>query len=438
MKVSVFGMGYVGVVSLACLARDGNQVVGVDVNQDKLEMIGAGKSPIVEEGIQELVTQVVASGRVSVTDSPSDAIAATELSFVCVGTPSASNGSQDVSSIQRVCEQIGAAVADKSGYHTVVIRSTVMPGTTDEMIAPILTRHSSKKIGPELGLCFQPEFLREGSSIKDYDTPPFTVVGSASQRAVELLRELFSGLPSPFIATDVRTAEMLKYACNAFHALKITFANEIGRLSQSLGVNSHEVMRLICEDRRLNIAPVYLRPGFSFGGSCLPKDLKALLYMGRRQDVETPMLTGILPSNRVHLGHAIELVMRGGRRNVGMIGLSFKPGTDDLRESPLVDMAEYFIGKGLNLKIYDPEVNLSRLMGANRQYIESTIPHIASLMVDDHRKILQESDVIVLGRKEPRVVKDLLSSTTNQQMVLDLVRLEQRAELQAEYVGVCW
>jgi GDP-mannose 6-dehydrogenase len=401
-------------------------------------MIKAGKSPIVEEGIQELVSTVVRSGRVTVTDDAAQAIAATDLSFVCVGTPSVRNGDQDLNAIRRVCEQIADALAGKDEFHTVVIRSTVRPGTTDEVVRTILEKHSKKKAGSDFGLCFQPEFLREGSSIKDYDTPPFTVVGSDSQRAVDVVRSLFSALPSPFVATDVRTAEMLKYACNAFHALKITFANEVGRLSQAVGVNSHEVMRLVCQDQRLNISPAYLRPGFSFGGSCLPKDLRALLYMGKRHDVDIPMLGGILQSNQVHLRHGIDLVMRQGRKTIGMIGLSFKPGTDDLRESPLVEMAEYFIGKGLTLKIYDPEVNLSRLMGANRAYIEETIPHVASLMVDDHRQIVSESDVIVLGRRDPAVVQDLLALTNSKQMVLDLANLEQSDRLAAQYVGVCW
>jgi GDP-mannose 6-dehydrogenase len=438
MRISVFGLGYVGAVSMACLARDGHQLLGVDIDADKLELIRAGRSPIVEEGIQELTSQVVADGRVEVTNDATAAIRATDLSFVCVGTPSQANGSQDLSAISRLSEQLGEALREREDHHVIVIRSTVEPGTVRNRILPLLEKHSGRRAGEHFSICFQPEFLREGSSIRDYDNPPFTIVGADDSQAVEALRELFGHLPGEFVATSIETAETVKYACNAFHALKVTFANEVGRISQSLGVDSHAVMSLVCEDKRLNISPAYLRPGFAFGGSCLPKDLRAILYMARRGDVRVPMLEALLPSNEVHVRHAIDQVLALGRPRVGMIGLSFKSGTDDLRESPLVTLAETFIGKGLDLTLYDPEVNLARLMGANKRFIEESIPHIASLMSDSCETLVEQSDVIVLGLSDPALIDVLLTRSREDQLVLDLVGLPQRADLKAEYRGVCW
>jgi GDP-mannose 6-dehydrogenase len=438
MKISIFGMGYVGAVSAACLARDGHEVTGVDLDPVKLELIRSGRSPIIEEGIQELTRQVVAAGRLTVSNDSTAAIKASELSFVCVGTPASPNGRQDLSAILRLADQLGDILKHKSDFHTVVIRSTVEPGTVEEHIRPRLEAHSGKRAGVDFGLCFQPEFLREGTSIKDYDNPPFTVVGSASERSAAQLRELFGHLPCDFVITDIRTAEAMKYACNAFHALKVTFANEIGRLSQSLGVDSHGVMSLVCKDTRLNISPAYLRPGFAFGGSCLPKDLKALLYLGKQRDVVTPMLASLLPSNRVHIDHAIDLVLADGRRNVGMLGLSFKTGTDDLRESPLVTLAERFIGKGLNLKIYDPEVSLSRLMGANKRYIEHTIPHIAQIMCGSLEEMMAPAEILIVGIARRDLTDRLCADARAEQLVLDLVNIPARGALRAAYRGVCW
>src|SRR5687767_5413119 len=373
-RISIFGLGYVGAVSLACLARDGHEMTGVDIDPGKLELLRRGQAPIVETGIQELTRAVMRGGSVNVTDSVRDAILTTDISFVCVGTPARQNGNQDLTAITRIAEQIGAVLPEKSTRHIVVVRSTVKPGTLDEVIKPALESASGLKAGRDFSLCFQPEFLREGTSINDYDNPPITVLGADDEYAVEALRGVFGHLPCEFVHTSVRTAEMLKYACNAFHALKVTFANEIGRISQSAGVDPHEVMKLLCMDRQLNISSAYLRPGFAFGGSCLPKDLKALLYAAKSRDVELPMLANVLPSNAAHIEHAIDTVLASGKRSVGMIGLSFKAGTDDLRESPFVLMAERFIGKGLNLCIFDPEVHVSRLIGANRRFIEETIP----------------------------------------------------------------
>lgn len=438
MRISIFGLGYVGSVSMVCLARDGHDLVGVDVDQSKLDLIRSGRSPIVEEGIQELTKQVVADGRVTLTDESKRAIATTDLSFVCVGTPASPNGNQDLTAILRLSEQIGVALSAKTSHHVIVIRSTVRPGTVEEMIKPILEQHSGKLTGRDFSLCFQPEFLREGSSIKDYDRPPFTVVGASDDRGVTALRELFGHLPCEFLATSVRTAEMLKYACNAFHAVKVAFANEIGRISQAVEVDPHEVMRLVCLDKQLNISPAYLRPGFAFGGSCLPKDLKALLYLAKTGDVNLPLLGAVLPSNRVHLDHAVDFLLTLGKRRVALAGLSFKTGTDDLRESPLVTLAERLIGKGIQIAIYDPEVNLSRLMGANKRYIEEAIPHIARLMTDDIAAAVRGSDVVVAGLNTPEVLHALEAELRPDHHILDVVLLPTRETLRGHYHGMCW
>jgi GDP-mannose 6-dehydrogenase len=438
MRISVFGLGYVGAVSMACLARDGHHVLGVDIDSNKLDLLREGRSPIVEEGIQELTADVVASGRVSVTTSATEAVRDTDLSFVCVGTPSRPNGSQDLSAIRRLSEQLGAALADKDGYHVIVIRSTVQPGTLRREIIPLLEQHSGKQAGGAFSVCFQPEFLREGSSIRDYDNPPYTILGADDEAAVAPLRELFGHLPGEFIHTSIESAECVKYACNAFHALKVTFANEIGRISQSVGVDSHEVMRLVCEDRRLNISPAYLRPGFAFGGSCLPKDLRALLYVAREGDVDVPMLASLLPSNGVHVQHAVERVLSRGRPRVGMIGISFKSGTDDLRESPLVTLAETFIGKGLDLRIHDPEVSISRLIGANRRYIEESIPHIASIMSESVEALIAHAEVLVVGLNDAALIDAVHDHHRSDQVILDLVGMRDAERLTATYQGVCW
>ncbi len=438
MRISIFGLGYVGAVSLACLARDGHEVIGVDIDAHKLDLIRRGQSPIIEEGIQELMRSVVAAGRVSVTSDAQAAVAGSDVSFVCVGTPSSSNGSQDLTAVLRLAEQIGRAIGAKADFHTLVVRSTVQPGTVEQRIAPILEQHSGKRSGEGFGLCFQPEFLREGTSIKDYDNPPFTVLGSNSERSTALLRDLFGHLPCEFLATQVRTAEMLKMACNAFHALKITFANEIGRVAQSVDVNSHEVMRLVCKDTRLNISPAYLRPGFAFGGSCLPKDLRALTYIAKTGDVNIPMLQSLLASNRVHVDHAIDQVLAGGTRRVGMLGLSFKTGTDDLRESPLVAVAKRLIGEGVQLRIYDPEVNLSRLMGANKRYIEENIPHLGSILSPSMGHMLEGAQTVIVGIFTRALGEELYGALRPEQRVMDLVNVPERDKLPGEYRGVCW
>ncbi len=437
-RISIFGLGYVGAVSLACLARDGHRVIGVDIDPVKLNLIRARKSPILEEGIQELMHDVVASGRVAVTDDAAQAMRDTEVSFVCVGTPSAANGSQDLSAILRLAEQIGAALRHKREFHTIVIRSTVQPGTLEDKLEPILEKASGKTSGVDFGLAFQPEFLREGSSIRDYDHPPYTIVGGNCEAAVNAVREIFQHLDARFFVTTIRVAEALKMSCNAFHALKITFANEIGRISQALGIDSHEVMRLVCADTRLNISPAYLKPGFAFGGSCLPKDLRALAQIAKQNDLEIPMLASVLASNRVHIDHAVEKILKLGRPRVGMLGLSFKTGTDDLRESPLVMVAKRLLGEGCELRIFDPEVRLSRLLGANRSYIDAHIPHLGSLLCDDIAGMIDPSEVILVGLQQPALDAALQARVRADQYLVDLVNLPNRDLLRCRYEGVCW
>jgi GDP-mannose 6-dehydrogenase len=438
MNLSVFGLGYVGAVSLACLARDGHHVIGVDIDPTKLELIRQGRTPIIEEGMSALMAEVVQGGHVQVTDDVESAVRNSEISFVCVGTPSGSNGSQDLRALERLSRQLGTALKTASSYHVVVVRSTVIPGTVEERVAPILEEASGKKVGEQFGLCFQPEFLREGSSIHDYDNPPFTVVGGDSERSIAAVRAVFGHLSCQFKACSIRTAEMLKYACNAFHALKITFANEMGRICQGADVDSHAVLDLMCEDMQLNISRAYLRPGFAFGGSCLPKDLRALCHLANRLDVPIPMLSSVNRSNELHIDHGVNAVLQTGRRTVGMLGLSFKGGTDDLRESPLVVMAERFIGKGLTLTIYDPTVSVSRLVGANRRYVEDSIPHIGSLMRDDLSRLIEESEVLVIGLRNPTVLQALEEGCRPDHFVLDLVNIPNRGRVKGTFRGVCW
>ncbi len=437
-RISIFGLGYVGTVSLACLARDGHQLIGVDVDRTKLDLIRAGKSPILEEGIQELMRDVVDSGRVTVTNDAERAVLETDLTFVCVGTPSAANGGQDLSAILRLAEQIGAALKIKRGFHTIVVRSTMLPGTLEGKVEPILEKASGKQSGVDFGLAFQPEFLREGSSIRDYDHPPYTIVGGNCEAAVNAVRDVFRHIDTRFLVTSIRVAETLKMSCNAFHALKITFANEIGRISQALDIDSHEVMRLVCADTRLNISPAYLKPGFAFGGSCLPKDLRALTQIAKLNDVDVPMLSSLLTSNRVHIDHAVEKILKLGRPRVGMLGLSFKTGTDDLRESPLVMVAKRLLGEGCELRIFDPEVHLSRLLGANRSYIDANIPHLGSLLCPDIASMIDPSEVILVGLQQPALDAALQARVRVDHYLIDLVNLPNRDLLRCRYEGVCW
>lgn len=438
MNLSIFGLGYVGAVSLACLARDGHNVIGVDIEPAKLSLIREGKTPVVEEGMIELMAAATASGRVSVTSDVAAAVGDSEISLICVGTPSAANGSQDQSAALRLAKDLGAAIRNKTQPHIFVFRSTLVPGTVEDVLRPIIERESGKRDGEGFHLCFQPEFLREGSSIRDYDRPPFTVVGSSHSYAIGKLRELFGHLPCEFHVTSVRAAEMLKLCCNNFHALKITFANETARLSHALGVDPFEVMELVCKDRQLNISPAYLKPGYAFGGSCLPKDLRATMYLAKQRDIELPMLGGILDSNRQHVALALNHILSTGKRRVGMIGLSFKTGTDDLRESPLVTLAEQLIGKGLDLLVYDPEVHLSRLLGANKSFIERHVPHIGRLIREDINEVIDNSDLLIVGLSGGAVSDAVQARATAEHTIVDLAHMTDVKGVVPNYIGLCW
>ena len=439
MKISVFGLGYVGCVSAACLARDGHHVIGVDVNSDKVATVQEGRSPIIEPDLPDLMAQAVVATQLEATTDAAYAVHASDLSLICVGTPSCSNGDLDLTYVRRVSEQIGVALKDKKGYHLVVLRSTVLPGTTEEIVLPILEQASGKRVGSGFGLAFNPEFLREGSAIADFHNPPRTVIGQWDERSGDRTATLYKHLDAPMVLTNLRTAEMVKYADNAFHALKVTFANEIGNLCQAEGIDSHEVMRIFCLDTKLNLSPAYLKPGYAFGGSCLPKDLRALLYRIKTRDLSAPVLEAILPSNELQKAHGIELIRRLGKNRIGVLGLSFKAGTDDLRESPTIGLIETLIGKGYKVRVYDPSVSLTSLVGANRAYIESQLPHIANLMCDSLEQVLAAAEVIVVANREP-AFSDVPSQLRPDQVLVDLLRLVDQPDssLEGRYYGIAW
>ncbi len=436
--VSIFGLGYVGSVTAGCLAHNGIHVMGVDVNPAKVEAFNAGRSPVLEPGLQELLAESRDQGRLEATADIRRAIEETQISFICVGTPSLPNGKLDVSVVERVCEQIGAALRDKHARHLVVVRSTVLPGTAEGIALPALEKASNKRAGEDFGICSNPEFLREGSAIVDFLEPGMTVLGSQSAEDVASLRELYSWVGGEVFETTLSAAEMIKYICNGFHALKIAFANEMGTVCKRLGVDAEEVTKIFTADRRLNISPAYLKPGFAFGGPCLPKDLRALSYRVKELDLELPLLDLILPSNAQHLERAVDMILRLQKREVGLFGLSFKPGTDDLRESPHVQLVKRLLGEGCNVRIWDPNVALGRLIGSNRTYIEEYIPHIGSLLVDDPREVIRGAEVIVLGT--PSLDKEMiLSCLSEHQTVVDLVHLSKAERLANDaYHGICW
>jgi len=436
MKISIFGIGYVGCVSAACFAKEGHDVIGVDVNSTKVDIINHGASPIVEPQINELIHGVVTARKLSATTDSSRAVKASEISLVCVGTPSKPNGSLDLGPIQRVCEQIGAALAEKSERHTVVIRSTMLPGSVESVVQPALELTSGKKAGKDFGLCVNPEFLREGTSLKDFYGPPFTLIGAEDEQTKAIVTSLYTDIDAPVFTTSIKTAEMVKYVSNCFHALKVSFANEIGNICKELELDSHEVMNVFCADTKLNLSSYYLKPAFAFGGSCLPKDVRAVTYKAKELDVEVPLLTAINITNRLQVERALNMVLRTGNKRVGVLGFSFKAGTDDLRESPMVTLIETLIGKGLELVIYDRDVSLARLVGSNREYIEHEIPHIAKLMRGSIDEVLSTADTIVIGNKADEF-RQIESRVRPDQTVIDLVRLFDRPSGNG-YQGICW
>jgi GDP-mannose 6-dehydrogenase len=437
LKISIFGMGYVGTVSAGCLAREGHEVIGIDPIGTKVDLINAGCTPIVEGDIGEIVAEAVKAKRLRATSDQNQAIHETDISFVCVGTPSQPNGNLDLTYIRRVCEQIGHAIKSKVARHTVVIRSTVLPGTMRQLIIPLLEEKSGKKAGVDFGVCNNPEFLREGSAVRDFYNPPKTIIGELDPESGDLLAALFGGLDAPMIRTDLETAEMVKYVDNCWHALKIGFANEIGNFSKVLGIDAHEVMKIFCQDKKLNISPAYLLPGFAFGGSCLPKDLRALVYTAKTHDLNLPILTSILPSNEMQVSRGLQLIMEKGHRRVGVLGFSFKAGTDDLRESPIIEVIERLLGKGYDLRIFDKNVKIASLVGANRDFILNRIPHISRLMVDHIDAVLEHGQTIVIGNKDPEF-SQVPSQLRDGQTIVDFVRITDRRSDNGKYDGICW
>lgn len=436
-RISVFGLGYVGVVTAGCLARDGHETIGVDTNAAKVDFVNSGKSPIMENGAPEMVEQTVRKGTLRATLDAGEAVAATEMSMICVGTPSQLNGNLDLKHVRRVSEQIGLALRSKSDFHVVVCRSTVLPGSMRNIIGPILEECSGKRAGTDFGLCHNPEFLREGSAVHDFDHPPKVVIGQTDDRSGDLVAALYERLDAPMVRTSIETAEMVKYVDNVWHALKVCFANEIGNLSKALGLDSHEVMDIFCRDTKLNLSPCYLKPGFAFGGSCLPKDVRALTYKARTLDLELPVLNSILASNERQIGEAFRMITGLGHRRIGILGLSFKPGTDDLRESPMVELVERLLGKGYDVLIFDEHVRLANLTGANRDYILNRIPHIAPLLTEDPGKVLEHGEVIVVGNKTPALQR-IVGQTQKGQTVVDLARILDRRSDASTYEGICW
>lgn len=421
MNVSVFGLGYVGCVTAGCLARAGHQVVGVDINEDKVAMLNAARPPIIEPGLEDLLAEVVGAGRLRATTDTADALAACDVALVCVGTPSLPNGRPDVDGIARVGEEIGRRLNGGTQPLTVVIRSTVLPGTAETVLRPALRAGAEHRTQRPIRLAVNPEFMREGSSIRDFEEPPMVLVGSDDEQAADAVCALYASVDAPLVRTNTRTAELVKYACNTYHGLKVCFANEMADLCDALGADAQDVMRIFCLDRKLNVSEAYLRPGFAFGGSCLPKDLRALLWAARSNDLDVPVLASILPSNEHQIDGAVERVLATRKRRVGVIGLAFKPDTDDLRESPVVALVEQLIGKGCDLRIFDRNVSMARLVGANRRYIEGEIPHIASLLCGTPEEVVAHADVLVLGGRTPEAAQARAVARPDQ-VVIDLTR----------------
>jgi GDP-mannose 6-dehydrogenase len=437
VNISVFGLGYVGTVSAGCLAADGHNVIGVDPNETKVELINSGVSPIVEKDIGDIIAAEVKSGRLRATTRVDDAVNESQMSLICVGTPSQLNGNLDLSHVRRVCEQIGNALRDKQSYHVVVARSTMLPGSMRSVVIPTLEAATGgKKAGPDFGVCNNPEFLRESTAVWDYYHPPKTVIGETEPRAGEALVELYGALDAPLIRTSVEVAEMVKYADNNWHALKVSFANEIGNVCKAVGVDGRQVMEIFCQDTKLNLSSYYMKPGFAFGGSCLPKDVRALTYTARNLDLDVPVLNSILLSNQRQVQRAIDMITSKGKRRVGVLGFAFKSGTDDLRESPIVDVIEHLLGKGYELRLYDGNVNMAALTGANRDYIHNHIPHISRLMVNTIEEVLEFAETIVIGNKSPEF-RTAITNVRHGQTVVDVVDVTDRSSGD-NYDGICW
>jgi GDP-mannose 6-dehydrogenase len=437
MEISIFGMGYVGAVLAGCLANEGHSVIGVDAIASKVEMINGGHSPIIENDIGELIRKAVQSGRLRATTDACDALKGTTMSLVRVGTPSLLSGKLDLKYVRRVCEEIGSALKSKSEFHLVVVRSTVLPGTMRNVVIPTLEEYSGKEAGADFGVCVNPEFLREGTAVYDFYHPPKTVIGEVDSRSGEVLASLYSKLSAPLVRTGLETAEIVKYVDNVWHALKVGFANEIGNVCKLSGIDGHEVMNIFCADTKLNLSAYYLKPGFAFGGSCLPKDVRALVYKGRSLDLDLPILNAILPSNESQIERGLRMIMEKGNKRVGILGFSFKAGTDDLRESPVVEVIERLLGKGYEICIYDRNVNLAKLVGANRDYIMNHIPHISKLMVGGIEDVIARSETLVVGNSDPDFY-NIFDKMRDGQVLVDLVRISELRSDNVRYDGICW
>ena len=441
LNISIFGLGYVGAVSAACLARQGHHVIGVDVSPAKVGMIAAGSSPIVEERLEAIIQDEVRSGRLVTTTDAAQAIAHSDLSLICVGTPSNADGSIDLRQIESVCGQIGGALRAKAAagrpVHNVVVRSTILPGTMTNMIIPALERYSGLRVGRQLHACVNPEFLREGKGVEDFYNPPLMLIGAGDEDVAATVRAMYRGIEAPLFVTSIEIAEMVKYACNGFHALKTAFANEIGAVCKSIGVDSQHVMSIVCADTKLNLSAAYLTPGFAFGGSCLPKDLRALIDLAHAKDVDVPVLEAILPSNTLHIERVVSLISSSACERIGVVGLSFKAGTDDLRESPMVTLVKVLLSRGLKISIYDRDLSLSRIIGANKEYILNEIPNIESLMRRDLTDVLRGSDLVVLGTRTA-TADEIIPHLRPDQTIIDLVRLLERGTNRGNYHGICW
>lgn len=437
MKISIFGLGYVGAVSAGCLANDGHTIIGVDTFNEKIDLINSGKTPVIEKEIGEIISKAVQEKRLTATSNVAEAVNQTTMSLICVGTPSQLNGSLDLKYVRTVCEQIGEAIKNKSEYHVVVARSTLLPGSMINVVIPTLEQASGKKAGVDFGVCNNPEFLREGTAVYDFYNPPKTVVGEFDERSGNMIVDIYKHLDAPLIRTDVKTAEMVKYTDNVWHALKVGFANEIGNISKAVGIDGHKVMDIFCQDTKLNLSPYYMKPGFAFGGSCLPKDVRALTYKAHSLDIKVPILDSIMSSNRNQVELGLKMVMEKGSKKVGVLGFSFKAGTDDLRESPIVDVIERLLGKGYDIRLYDHNVTLASLVGANKDYILNQIPHISKLMVSSIDEVLEHADTIVIGNGDTEFAS-ALTRLRDGQSVIDLVRIVPEAEGIAGYDGICW
>lgn len=438
MNISIFGLGYVGVVTAACLSKNGNKIIGVDVNKTKVDLLNEGVSPIVEKDLQELLKEGKSKGLISATTDVSSAIKASELSIICVGTPSRANGSLNTNYIENVCNEIGESLREKTDKHILVFRSTMLPGTMRERVIPILEETSGKKHNVDFYAAFNPEFLRESTAVFDFFNPPKTVIGTDIEEIADKILTIYSSLDAPVIKTQIEIAETVKYVDNNFHALKITFGNEIGHICKKIGIDSHKVMDIFVEDRKLNISPVYFKPGFAFGGSCLPKDLRAINYLSKMNDLQTPLLNSLIPSNNIQILSTIKRIIAFGKKKIGIAGFSFKAGTDDLRESPIIEIIETLIGKGYDIKLYDKNVSLAKLIGANREYINNRIPHISALMVDSLDELIEDRELIVIGNKDNEF-KRILNEGRREQIIFDLVRIEKsEVNTKAKYEGICW